>query len=94
MYLRPDPTSPWYYINSAIHGSDENPLLANVRPEFPFSERVLRVDDDVFEVLRNPANSVLLGVATAVEEGTEMLLNYPFPGGAVGDTGRLHRSAD
>ena len=53
----------------------------------PFAERDLRVDDDAFELLKQPCNSVILGVTGPVKKGQEMLVRYPNPAPVEGSDG-------
>lgn len=94
LYIKPDPRSPWYYMNSTYSASDPRNVDANVKPSCPFSKRVLRVDDDFFDILQSPANCVLFGVSKPVTKGSEMLLTYPLPGNQGDSPTLVERSAD
>ena len=75
MYPKLDRRSLWFYVNSASCASESVPLNPNVKPSFPFAERDLRVDDDVFELLKQPSTSVILGVVGLVKRFRRCAIN-------------------
>lgn len=74
LWLKPDPTSPWFYANSSC-GSPAG--QENVSTTFPLltSRPKFRTGAEGLELLSVSCNVALFGVASDVKKDTELLVS-------------------
>lgn len=74
LFLKPDPCNPWFYVNSAAAADSEPPRVTKIRRECIFGTRRIDRIDEVYDILRDSSNSIILGVTQTVQHGLKLLL--------------------
>ena len=76
LYLKPDPVSPWFYVNSsALPKSAEQ----NISTNMSFNRRNFISSAEGREFLQDANNVAVFGVIRDVSKRSELLLEYPLP---------------
>ncbi len=84
LYLKPDPCSPWFYLNTMSTADSRRVEELNVLPDIVFSSRTIRASDtNIYDTLKDPANGIVLKLSQHVCKGGELLVDYPL--GDVGE---------
>lgn len=60
--FKPDPCSLWVCANPTLATDSVSPQVTNVQPEYAFGTRGIDLTDEVYDILRNLSNSIILGV--------------------------------
>ena len=71
--LRPDPSNPWFYVNSSANTDVE----ANILPDVPFRKVRVKTPKDALELLSEASNVAVFKVVSQVVKGTELVFDYP-----------------
>ena len=73
MCLRPDPSNPWFYVNSFANIDVE----ANLLPDVPFRKVRVKTPKDALELLSEASNVAVFKVVSQVVKGNELVFDYP-----------------